>query len=49
MVWEELAKTLDFDVLQSIITVIGLGDLPAYGENILKGQISGRVVVDLSL
>jgi len=48
-VWEELAKTLDFDLLEAITTVIGLADLPAYGDQILKGQISGRVVVDVSL
>jgi acrylyl-CoA reductase (NADPH) len=47
-VWEELAKSLDFDLLDAITTVIGLADLPSYGEQIIKGQISGRVVVDLS-
>jgi len=39
---------LDFDLLDAITTVIGLADLPSYGEQIIKGQISGRVVVDLS-
>jgi hypothetical protein len=28
--------------------VIGLTDLPEYGRRILKGQVRGRVVVDVA-
>lgn len=48
-VWAELAKTLDADQFESVITAISLADLPEYGKKILQGHISGRTVVDLSL
>ena len=48
LVWEELAKTLDFDALDAITEVIALENLPEYGASILKGGVSGRVVVGLA-
>ena len=48
LVWEELAKTLDFAALDAITEVIALENLPEYGASILKGGVSGRVVVGLA-
>ena len=48
LVWEELAKTLDFDALDAITKTIALEDLPEYAASILKGGVSGRVVVALA-
>ena len=48
LVWEELAKTLDFDALDAITEVIALENLPEYCASILKGGVSGRVVVALA-
>jgi hypothetical protein len=31
-----------------MVTEIGLAELPAYGKQILEGQIRGRVVVDVN-
>lgn len=48
LVWQELAKTLDFEALDAITEVIALDALPEYGASILKGAVSGRVVVGLA-
>ena len=42
-----LTRDLPFDKLDAMVSVIGLKDLPEYGARILKGQVRGRVVVDL--
>lgn len=46
--WGRLVRDLQGDVLDSITTTIGLGDLAGAGGRILKGDISGRLVVDLA-
>jgi acrylyl-CoA reductase (NADPH) len=46
--WSRLVRDLPLDKLDAMTKVIGLADLPAEGHNILKGQVRGRVVVDLS-
>lgn len=46
--WSRLARDLPLDKLDAAITMIGLGELPDYGARILKGQIRGRAVVDVS-
>jgi acrylyl-CoA reductase (NADPH) len=45
--WARLARDLPLDKLDAMTSVIGLGDLPAEGQRILKGQVRGRVVVDV--
>jgi acrylyl-CoA reductase (NADPH) len=45
--WARIAKDLPLDQLESMITPAGLADLPALGAAILKGQVQGRVVVDV--
>jgi acrylyl-CoA reductase (NADPH) len=46
--WGRIAAVLPRDVLDAMTTEIALGDLPAWGEKILKGAVRGRVVVDLA-
>ena len=46
--WSRLAKDLPMAKLDAMTSVIGLGELPEAGGRILKGQVRGRVVVDLS-
>ncbi|MCL4105373.1 UNVERIFIED_CONTAM: hypothetical protein GTU68_055504 [Idotea baltica] len=46
--WERLSKDLPMDRLEAMIQPATLSDLPKLGADILKGQIKGRVVVDLS-
>ncbi|MEM9782107.1 MAG: oxidoreductase, partial [Pseudomonadota bacterium] len=46
--WSRLATDLPRDLLEGMIQPASLADLPALGPQILKGQVKGRVVVDLS-
>ncbi|PIE13784.1 MAG: oxidoreductase [Rhodobacterales bacterium] len=46
--WARIARDLPMDKLEAMITPAGLSDLPALGRDILKGQVKGRVVVDVN-
>ncbi len=46
--WGRLAKDLPMDKLEAMVTPATLSDLPSLGKDILKGQIKGRVVVDVN-
>ncbi|MEL7257087.1 MAG: acryloyl-CoA reductase [Pseudomonadota bacterium] len=46
--WERIAKDLPMDKLEAMIQPATLGDLPGLGADILKGQVKGRVVVDVN-
>lgn len=46
--WRRLGTDLPLDKLDSTIGEAGLGDLPALAPKILKGEIRGRVVVDVN-
>jgi acrylyl-CoA reductase (NADPH) len=46
--WERIAIDLPMDKLEAMIHPATLGDLPALGKDILKGQVKGRVVVDVN-
>ena len=46
--WVRIARDLPMDKLEAMISPATLGDLPALGEAILKGQVKGRVVVDVN-
>ena len=46
--WERLASDLPMDKLEAMITPATLPDLPRLGADILKGQVRGRVVVDVN-
>ncbi|MEM9851959.1 MAG: acryloyl-CoA reductase [Pseudomonadota bacterium] len=46
--WERIAQDLPMDKLDAMVVPATLGDLPALGADILKGQVKGRVVVDVN-
>ena len=47
-IWDEAANLVDFDLLEKSTTVVNLEELIETYPKILKGQISGRVLVDLN-
>nr|WP_325249242.1 acryloyl-CoA reductase [Amylibacter sp.] len=46
--WKRVASDLPMDKLESMIQPATLSDLPQLGKDILKGQVKGRVVVDVN-
>ena len=46
--WERIAKDLPMDKLEAMVQPATLSDLPQLGRDILKGQVKGRVVVDVN-
>ena len=46
--WNQVTKALPLEKLEAMITPATLHDLPALGKDILKGQVRGRVVVDVN-
>ncbi len=46
--WKRIAADLPMDKLEAMIQPATLGDLPQLGRAILKGQVKGRVVVDVN-
>lgn len=46
--WARLAADLPMEKLHSMVQMATLGDLPGLGADILKGQVKGRVVVDVN-
>jgi len=46
--WERIATDLPMDKLEAMIQSATLQDLPQLGADILKGQVKGRVVVDVN-
>ena len=47
-IWSEASKLIDFDLLEKSILTVSLEELLETYPKILKGEISGRVLVDLS-
>lgn len=45
--WDRLARELPLDLLDGMVERAGLADLPDLGARILKGQVRGRVVVEV--
>ncbi len=45
--WGRIASDLPFDKLEAMIQPAGLEELPALGEDILKGRVKGRVLIDV--
>lgn len=45
--WDAIAAHLPMEKLEAMIHPAGLADLPELGAAILKGQVQGRVVVDV--
>ena len=46
--WKRIAADLPMDKLEQMVQPATLGDLPGLGGAILKGQVKGRVVVDVN-
>lgn len=46
--WDRIAKDLPMEKLEAMVVPAKLTDLPALGRDILKGQVKGRVVVDVN-
>lgn len=46
--WARIARDLPMDKLEAMVLPATLSDLPALGAAILKGQVKGRVVVDVN-
>jgi acrylyl-CoA reductase (NADPH) len=46
--WARVARDLPMDKLTAMVQPATLSDLPELGAAILKGQIKGRVVVDVN-
>ena len=47
-IWDEASNLIDFDLLEKSILTVGLEELLETYPKILKGEISGRVLVDLN-
>ena len=46
--WQRIARELPMDKLEAMVSTATLDDLPGLGRDILKGQVKGRVVVDVN-
>ncbi len=46
--WQRIASDLPMDKLEAMVQPATLTDLPKLGRDILKGQVKGRVVVDVT-
>ncbi|MEM9138833.1 MAG: oxidoreductase, partial [Pseudomonadota bacterium] len=46
--WQRIARDLPMDKLEAMISTATLGDMIEMGPAILKGQVKGRVVVDVN-
>ena len=47
LAWQRIVSDLPMDKLRAMVVPATLEDLPRLGKDILKGQVKGRVVVDL--
>ena len=46
--WTRISQDLPIEKLESMIQTVSLNEVPALGKDILKGQVKGRVVVDVN-
>ena len=46
--WKRVASDLPMEKVEAMVQPATLNDLPALGSDILKGQVKGRVVVDVN-
>ena len=46
--WARIANDLPMDKLEGMITSATLADLPRIGKDILKGQVRGRIIIDVN-
>ena len=48
MLWSQVEKLIDFNILGEITKTVNLEELLNIYGDILKGQIAGRILVDLN-
>jgi len=46
--WQRLVSDLPTAQIAATMSVIGLGEVPAAGADILAGKVKGRLVVDVN-
>jgi acrylyl-CoA reductase (NADPH) len=46
--WDRVVKDLPMDKIDEMVQMATLAELPDFGKGILKGQVRGRVVVDVN-
>ena len=46
--WNRLARDLPLDKLEAVTQTVPLAEVPALAPRILKGEVRGRIVVDLA-
>ncbi len=46
--WTRIGQYLNRDKLQQVTSMKTLGDLPQLGQDILRGQVRGRVIIDVN-
>ena len=46
--WERLTKELPMDLLDSMAEVVPFAELPRRADELLRGQVRGRTVIDLN-
>ena len=46
--WDRLARDLPLDKLEAVTQIVPLAEVPALAPRILKGEVRGRVVIDLA-
>lgn len=46
--WNRIARDLPMDKLEGMVKMAALADLPALGAAILRGDVQGRIVVDVN-
>ena len=47
-IWSQVERLVDFKVLEEIVQVINMEELMGIFPKMLKGQTSGRIVVDVN-
>jgi len=47
-IWSEVVNLIDFEILEKYTKTVNLEELLNIFPNILKGEIAGRVLVDLN-
>lgn len=47
--WQRIASDLPMDKVESMVQTATLAELPALGKAILKGQVKGRMVIDVNV
>ncbi len=46
--WQRLTRDLPLDLLETMMKVVPLADVPVLSRQILQGQVRGRVVIDVN-